>query len=644
MSRGGIARLVAAIAICGPALWQLSLQLRLWWSRFRYPFDIDWLESATLYQAWRMVRGQYTYGVPGQGYLPQFHPPGYFTVVAAVGRVFGVDYAVARTLGLCFFLLSVAIVAMLLVRHEKDRTHGVTAGLLAAGCSAAGVPLIASFYDLVRFDLLSWTLCVLAAAIADQRRLSSRRIGWLATVMTAAVYTRLVTVFLLIVINVYVWARDRRSGWQLAIVTTACCGLVLVGLQYGSGGYFWIYCVAALQKHLIIPELLFVGLRKILDFAPFLPALPAVAVGLLFFRGLRARTVLWLCLLGAAMPAALLPLAKQGGYDNDLMPVAMLFGPATMFLIADAVHALRKRPRTAMAMRYTLYACMSVFLLLRHYDLTPFVPTAQHYKRAQALNEFVAKLEGGVIVPRHPFLAPRLGHRSRQYSDMPYLDAWWAKLPGQNLLGYVDGTHAQWALVSGGEVPPSAQVLAQRYQLERAIGIGPPTIVGDRVMLRYLLRWQETEHDARLLFDFEGPDGMKGWTTSGDAFEHSPTPTRPVWQYPISGALGEQLANSYHRTAFDTVTGRAVSPSFEIDRSFLSLRVGGGTQGRVELHIDGKPVRTIRPIFGNQEVLLKVVWDVSLFRDKEARVVIIDPSGSHWEHVLCDHVVLFNRR
>jgi hypothetical protein len=644
MSRGGIARLVAAVAICGPAVWQLSLQLRLWWSRFRYPFDIDWLESATLYQSWRMVHHQYTYSVPGRGYLPQFHPPGYFTFVASVGRVLGVDYAVARTISLCFFLLAIGVASRLLIRNEKDKTHGWTAALLAAGCAAAAVPLIESFYDLVRFDMMSWSLCMVAAALADERRPSPRRIGWLALVLTAAVYTRLVTVPLLVVVNVFVWARNRRAGWHLATVTTACCGLVLVGLQYVSEGYFWIYCVAVLQKHHVNPALLFAGLRAILDFAPFLPALPAAAVGLLFFRALRARTVLWLCLLGAAIPAALLPLAKQGGFANDYMPVALLIGPATLFVIADMVHALRTRPAMAMALRYSLYAAVSVFLLLRHYDLTRFIPTADHWQRARALNEMVAGMKGGVIVPKHPFLPPRMGHRVNQFSDMPYLDAWWAQLPGQNLQGYVDRTHANWALVSGTEVPPTARVLARRYQLERPIELSPATLIGERLVLRYLLRWQEAEHDARVVFDFEGPDGMMGWTITGQAFEASPTPTRPSWQHGIIGAEGERLANSFHRTQHDRATGRALSPAFTIDRNFMSLRIGGGDHGRVELYAEGRPVRTIHPVFRNQELLLKVVWDVSKYQGQEARIILVDPSSGHWGHLLCDHVVLFNRR
>ena len=100
--------------------------------------------------------------------------------------------------------------------------------------------------------------------------------------------------------------------------------------------------------------------------------------------------------------------------------------------------------------------------------------------------ENVAGLEGGVISPKHPFLAPRMGHRTRQFSDMPYLDAWWAQLPGQNLQGYVDATHASWALVSGTEVPPTARALARRYQLERMIDVAPTMILGERIILRYL--------------------------------------------------------------------------------------------------------------------------------------------------------------
>src|SRR5262245_59312530 len=98
--RWAVARIAVALAAAAPGLWQLSLQLRLYLARFRYPWDIEWLESAALYQGYRSMLGQQTFGPPKLGYLPMFHPPGYPTFLGLVGHVVRLDYATARTVSM----------------------------------------------------------------------------------------------------------------------------------------------------------------------------------------------------------------------------------------------------------------------------------------------------------------------------------------------------------------------------------------------------------------------------------------------------------------------------------------------------------------------------------------------------------------
>src|ERR1041384_8362962 len=103
-----IGRVALAVGACLPALWQIGLQARLYLARFRYPMDLEWLEGAALYQAYRVMLGQGTYGPPKHGYLPLLHPPVYPTFLGLVGRVVGLDYAMARTVSLLFFVLASA--------------------------------------------------------------------------------------------------------------------------------------------------------------------------------------------------------------------------------------------------------------------------------------------------------------------------------------------------------------------------------------------------------------------------------------------------------------------------------------------------------------------------------------------------------
>ena len=85
------------------------------------------------------------------------------------------------------------------------------------------------------------------------------------------------------------------------------------------------------------------------------------------------------------------------------------------------------------------------------------------------------------------------------------------------------------------------------------------------------------------------------------------------------------------------------SPRFVIDRSRLSLRVGGGWHAgtRAELRVGGRVEKIATGIFEAQETLTRVVWDVSALQGREAELVLVDDDAGDWGHLICDHVVLF---
>lgn len=642
----------AVFAIAGAA-WQLGLFLRLFASRVMYHWDLEWLEGAALYQAQRVMQGEVTYGPPKTGYLPLFHPPAYPTLLGVVGKVVGLGYPMARTLSLLFFLAAAGLVLRSLLRHQEEyeesagdafsRADAWILGLVAAGCAAAGVPLLEGFYDMVREDSMALCLCALLAALADtpERRLRPRRIALLAAVITAIVYTRLPAVFFPVWVTLFVLARHRRSGLMLMLAGICGCGLTLVVLQLTSKGWYWMYTVSLLQDHAVIRAKFAEGLQRLLAAVPFYPAIWALALVLGAARRLSARATLWLGMSVVAFPAALLPWAKVGGYFNDFMPVCFFLGPAAVFLVSDAVRALAKRPRAAAAVRAAAYAALGAHLFFATYDLGRFTPSPAAYKRARAAVSFVAKLEDGVIAPRHPFVALQAGHRTQQFVDMPYLDMALAGYKDLALGAYIDRIHARWALVGGSEVATIAEALAARYQLERRIPDPPRMIIGAGSSPRYLLRWQDDERGARVVFDFEG--SMDGWAADGDAFAASAVnavaPGRPA----VSGAVGQKLINSYHAPRRDKATGTLISPTFVIDRPRLALRVGGGwtRKTRVELMVDDHVERRATGIFEGSEAMIKVVWDVRALQGKEAQLILIDEDTGPWGHLLCDHVVLY---
>ncbi|MFT3776309.1 MAG: hypothetical protein QM820_64010 [Minicystis sp.] len=636
-----VVRIAGVLLAFAGALFQIQLLGRLFAGRVRYPWDVEWLESSALYQAYRVQKNLYTYGPFKDGYIALNHPPGYPTLLGLVGKVIGVDYTMARAISFLFFVGASALVVRALVRHQRGRVEGWALGAFAVGVAAAGAPVFEAFYDLVREDVMAVFLSVLCAALVDNpaKKMRPRRIALVALVITAIVYTRQPAVFFPVWIVLYVFARHRRTGFMLALAAAALCGLVLVGIQFTSKGWYWMLTIGLMQNHHVTGQRFLLGLDIIYKFAPFIVAIPVATIALAVTRRMSASAALWVGMLVASLPAALLPFAKVGGFSNDFMPLVFLIGPAAAFLVSDLINLLDRRPRAQLAVATSLFAACAAFLFLRNWDIKRFLPSDDHYRRAKAINAKVASLKGGVLCPREPFVPIHNGNNTLEWSDMPYLDMMWSNYGDLNLGGYIDRSKAKWALIMGTEVPLTQRELIARYQYEGPTGEYPTTIIGERSQMRYLLRLQDSEKDARVLFDFE--QDLNGWTVTGDAFQI--TPTKPAWEAQIYGAVGQKLVNSYHPTKKDSATGTLTSPPFTIDRPHLAFRIGGGWRNgtRVELRVNGRTERRANGIFEYNETMLKMVWDVSALMGKEAKLVLIDEDSGSWAHLLFDHVILY---
>ena len=150
-----------------------------------------------------------------------------------------------------------------------------------------------------------------------------------------------------------------------------------------------------------------------------------------------------------------------------------------------------------------------------------------------------------------------------------------------------------------------------------------------------------------LLFNgFEVPDGSTladaGWTGTGDL--------APSFQPATSGGdyyIGAKRINTWETgsTPGDDRQGTLTSPEFTLNRSFVSLLVGGGNRnpetGQVleaQLLVDGNVVRTLAG--DNAGQLNWKGWDVSEFAGRAAQLRIVDQATGGWGHLTLDHVML----
>ncbi|HEY4153125.1 MAG TPA: GH32 C-terminal domain-containing protein [Pseudolysinimonas sp.] len=152
---------------------------------------------------------------------------------------------------------------------------------------------------------------------------------------------------------------------------------------------------------------------------------------------------------------------------------------------------------------------------------------------------------------------------------------------------------------------------------------------------------------SELLFDgFEYPSGQSltdnGWTLTGD-FSSSLNPTTAA-PGDSAGHVGQKLLNTFQGGPNgDGNVGVMTSPTFTIDKRYLSMLVGGGKQVdgqtlRIELVVDGNVVQTATG--ANDGALAWQSWDLNDLQGKQAQLRVDDQETGGWGSIALDNVVL----
>ena len=137
--------------------------------------------------------------------------------------------------------------------------------------------------------------------------------------------------------------------------------------------------------------------------------------------------------------------------------------------------------------------------------------------------------------------------------------------------------------------------------------------------------------------DFEGV-GYGSWQTQGTAFGTGPVLGARASELNIQGVHGNGMASS--GLAGDTSTGTLTSPTFKVERRYISFVIGGGDFERdtcLNLIVGGKVVRSATG--RNSNLLLPASWDVRPFLGEPARVQIVDDASGDWGHINVDHIM-----
>ncbi|HRR05882.1 MAG TPA: glycosyl hydrolase [Victivallales bacterium] len=144
-----------------------------------------------------------------------------------------------------------------------------------------------------------------------------------------------------------------------------------------------------------------------------------------------------------------------------------------------------------------------------------------------------------------------------------------------------------------------------------------------------------------IICDFESENWPPGWSVSGNAWGKGPVNNNTA-RNKANGINGNRYANSY-LNAGDQGQGTIISQPFTIQRDYMRLLVGGGSDGgkaKVSLEIEGKEIYSVSG--KNSWEHFPVIWDLKKFKNKKAIIKLVDQTGGGWGWISVDQIVQTN--
>lgn len=213
--------------------------------RFSFPLDLEWMESGALHQAYRILEGSAAYPEPSSRFVPHLYTPGYSYVLAALGSLFPLDFALARAISLASMLASFVAIYKIVEREGRS----AIAGWVGIALFASSFRFCYRWMDLARADalmvaLVLWGLYFLRSGWGHLRNVL------LAGILMSAAYWVKQSAFTIIVGSgvAALWVAPRLL-WVYVLTIGLLGGVGTWIYNQQSQGWFWYYIFELHQSH-----------------------------------------------------------------------------------------------------------------------------------------------------------------------------------------------------------------------------------------------------------------------------------------------------------------------------------------------------------------------------------------------------------
>lgn len=429
-----------------PALFQITLLAIAIAGRLRYPFDLEWMEGGLLHHALRVRAGEPLYPPPSSEFIPYLYTPLYPSLLAALGSVLTLGYALGRAVSVLALVGVAGVAARSLVRTPSGTTEDLAPRLvglaLALGLMSAAYPVVEGWYDLVRADTLLILLVTAPLAVAPAIARRARDavgvrahlgIAALAAALAAAYFCKQTAVFYVAAGGAIVLGTAPRK----VPTFVAVAGLIGLGgtalAQWLTDGWFWVYVSEIHRAHdfswdrfwrsfgniLWRPSLPGAAPYPALGAAMSLTVLAGLAATALAYRRTRAvpagarPLLLWAPIFALSTLVGAIGWGTEFAHFNAYQPAFMhgaLAAGAAVGAIAACARALGAIRASTVA-PYLVALALGAALWQARWQPQRFVPTQADAAAGERLLERVRALPGEVWMPSHPYYLVLAGKR-----------------------------------------------------------------------------------------------------------------------------------------------------------------------------------------------------------------------------------------
>lgn len=412
-----------------PGVWQLGLLLYTVARRWAFPYDLEWMEGGMLAHALRLSEGDSIYAPPSVDFVPYLYTPLYPTLLAGLGKVFGLGYKLGRAVSILSMAAVVALSIWAVLREAPRgwRALAAAAASTAVGFYAATYPFVDGWYDLVRGDSLFMALGL--GGIVALRAWARLPRGWwhgrvavAAALLALSFHCKQTGVLLVAAGGIALLFLNWRAVPTYVVVAGVIGGGGTLLLDKLTGGWFWIYIFRVHQQHDTNTERFFRSFELILAHFPALTILVvATLIAVAIFAIARGRLprggggfLYWTWMYAAGTLIGALGWATQWAHFNAYIP-AFVFGglaaASAVVALAGCAEEIELPAPARAAIAAVVLLVLGHNLWVERWEPKPLIPTRENRAAGDKLIRRLAAVEGDVYVPAHPWYAVLAGKR-----------------------------------------------------------------------------------------------------------------------------------------------------------------------------------------------------------------------------------------